>query len=202
MEEIAGPWLDRRTGKTVMVRDAIMDGDEMVIISSIGQIPNDVFSNFFIRMSDEEYSAAGIAPEVSGNQLLSKINAGVDTDLQIAKTTEAPTITLDTPIGGPNEPPVKTTSSTTTEVKQDKPIEQTQTQNDKLIQKVFEKHNNEPTVNISIDINEWPVVQLKMLIDTFDVSFEEISRYIIKHYLNEEILIENFSEYLKTELEK
>ena len=26
-EDIQGPWLDRRTGRTVMVRDMIMDGD-------------------------------------------------------------------------------------------------------------------------------------------------------------------------------
>lgn len=201
MEEIAGPWLDRRTGKTVMVRDAIMDGDDMIIISSMGQIPNDVFSNYFVKVSDEEYSAAGIAPEVSNEQLLSQINAGLDKELQITKHIEPPHITLDTPIGGQNNIVTETHNNSTATVEV-KPHNSVDSPNNKLIQKVFEKHNNEPTINFSIDIGEWPVAQLKMLIDTFDVSFEEISRYIIKHYLNEEILIDNFSEYLKTELEK
>ena len=40
-----------------------------------------------------------------------------------------------------------------------------------------------------------------LLINVLDVSFDEISSYIIKHYLSEEIFIKEFSNYLKTSLE-
>lgn len=195
MEEIAGAWLDRRTGKTVMVRDAIMDGDEMIIISSAGQIPNDVFSNYFIRMSDEEYSASNVSPEVSGSQLNAIVNSGLDKDLQIKQTVAKQEITLDTPIGGPN---VKTEKHETPSTAKVEVINESN--NEILIKKVFDKHKYEPTIDFNVNFEEWPIDQLKMLINIFDISSDEISEYVIKHYLNEETLIKTFSDYLKSEL--
>ena len=204
MEGIAGPWIDRRTGKTVIVRDAIQDGDQMIIISSVGQIPAEVFQNYFVQISEEEYSAAslGISKEVTGSELVQQINRGLDSELQIKQTNQ---ITLDTPIGGPT---TETTRTETPQVAQSPIIETKQenivseSQNINLIKKVFEKHTNEPTINFNINIDEWPVAQLKMLISVFDVSFDEISDYIINEYLTPKILKEYFSEYLKTELYK
>ena len=208
MEGIAGPWIDRRTGKTVIVRDAIQDGDQMIIISSVGQIPAEVFQNYFVQISEEEYSAAslGISKEVTGSELVQQINRGLDSELQIKQTNQ---ITLDTPIGGPTTETTRTETITENpQVKQSPIIETKQenivseSQNINLIKKVFEKHTNEPTINFNINIDEWPVAQLKMLISVFDVSFDEISDYIINEYLTPKILKEYFSEYLKTELYK
>lgn len=204
MEGIAGPWIDRRTGKTVIVRDAIQDGDQLIIISSVGQIPAEVFQNYFVQISEEEYSAEslGISKEVTGSELVQQINRGLDSELQIKQTNQ---ITLDTPIGGSTtettrtEPP-QVTQSPIIETKQENIV--SESQNINLIKKVFEKHTNEPTINFNINIDEWPVAQLKMLISVFDVSFDEISDYIINEYLTPKILKEYFSEYLKTELYK
>ena len=204
MEGIAGPWIDRRTGKTVIVRDAIQDGDQMIIISSVGQIPAEVFQNYFVQISEEEYSAAslGISKEVTGSELVQQINRGLDSELQIKQTNQ---ITLDTPIGGPITETTRTetpqaTQSPIIKTKQENIV--SESQNINLIKKVFEKHTNEPTINFNINIDEWPVAQLKMLISVFDVSFDEISDYIINEYLTPKILKEYFSEYLKTELYK
>ena len=204
MEGIAGPWIDRRTGKTVIVRDAIQDGDQMIIISSAGQIPTDVFQNYFVQISEEEYSASslGISKEVSGSELVQQVNRGLEGDLQI-KQTNTNQITLDTPIGGPSiqttEKP-QVTQPPVIETKQENVINESPNIN--LIKKVFDKHTNEPTINFDINIDEWPVAQLKMLISVFDVSFDEIADYVINEYLTPEILKEYFSEYLKTELYK
>lgn len=204
MEGISGPWIDRRTGKTVIVRDAIQDGDQMIIISSVGQIPAEVFQNYFVQISEEEYSAAslGISKEVTGSELVQQINRGLDSELQIKQTNQ---ITLDTPIGGPTTETTRTepqqvTQSPIIETKQENKV--SESQNINLIKKVFEKHTNEPTINFNINIDEWPVAQLKMLISVFDVSFDEISDYIINEYLTPKILKEYFSEYLKSELYK
>lgn len=204
MEGIAGPWIDRRTGKTVIVRDAIQDGDQMIIISSVGQIPAEVFQNYFVQISEEEYSAAslGISKEVTGSELVQQINRGLDSELQIKQTNQ---ITLDTPICGSITEPTRTetpqvTQSPIIETKQENKV--SESQNINLIKKVFEKHTNEPTINFNINIDEWPVAQLKMLISVFDVSFDEISDYIINEYLTPKILKEYFSEYLKSELYK
>ena len=205
MEGIEGPWLDRRTGKTVFVRDAIQDGDEMVILSSAGQIPTNVFQNYFVKVSEEEYSAAsmGVSKEVSKNELLHRVNQGLDSGLQITQVKQEPEITLDTPIGGPTQikPAVSTAS---VEVKNEPVVEQKgETKNNSnfdLIKKVFEKHTTEPSIDFNINIDEWPVEQLKMLINVFDISIEEISEYIIEHYLNQDELNKNLSIYLENEL--
>ena len=44
-EDLQGKWLDKRSGKTIIVDDMIMDGDDMLIKTSIGIIRGDIFTN-------------------------------------------------------------------------------------------------------------------------------------------------------------
>lgn len=189
-ENVAGPWIDRRTGKTVIVRDVVNDGDELVIISSVGQIPPDVFSNFFVKVSEEEINnSAGIMPEVSGDQMLSIINNGIDSDDIITKTE---------PIGQNQniEKPINKTVKNVS-VKKEEPLSQNKT----IIKKVFDKMENEPEIEFSVNINEWPINELKMLVDVLDIPFADISNYVISNYLNKDVLVEAFSSYLQQAIE-
>ena len=197
-EEFTGKWVDRRTGKEIYVRDVIMDGDTMCIMSSIGQIDPMVFQNYYVKISEEEYSANNIRPEVSGQQLINEINKGLDNDERISNVKHTNNITLDTPIGNNGQP---VTTQTTKNKKES--IKQTpqSLNNEILIKKVFEKHNTKPVIDFNVNLDNLPIEQLKMLINVLDVSFDEISSYIIKHYLSEEIFIKEFSNYLKTSLE-
>lgn len=196
-EDFTGKWLDRRTGKEIFVRDVIMDGDTMCIMSSIGQIDPNVFQQYYVKVSEEEYSASNIKPQVSGQQLLNEINKGLDESERITTVTHTNNITLDTPIGNNGKP-------VTTQATQNKKETLKQTKqsinNETLIKKVFDKHTTEPVVDFNVNLDDWPIEQLKMLINVLDVSFDEISTYIIKNYLSEEILIKEFSNYLKTSL--
>lgn len=197
-EDFTGKWIDRRTGKEIYVRDVIMDGDTMCIMSSIGQIDPMVFQNYYVKISEEEYSANNIRPEVSGQQLINEINKGLDNDERISNVKHTNNITLDTPIGNNGQP---VTTQTTKNKKES--IKQTpqSLNNEILIKKVFEKHNTKPVIDFNVNLDNLPIEQLKMLINVLDVSFDEISSYIIKHYLSEEIFIKEFSNYLKTSLE-
>jgi hypothetical protein len=196
-EDFTGKWVDRRTGKEIYVRDVIMDGDTMCIMSSIGQIDPMVFQNYYVKMSEEEYSASNIRPEVSGQQLINEINKGLDNDERISNVKQTNNITLDTPIGNNGKP---VTTQTTQNKKET--IKQTSQSinNETLIKKVFDKHTSEPIIDFNVNLDDWPIEQLKMLINVLDVSFDELSTYIIKNYLSEEILITEFSKYLKTSL--
>lgn len=196
-EDFTGKWLDRRSGKEIFVRDVIMDGDTMCIMSSIGQIDPNVFQQYYVKVSEEEYSASNIKPQVSGQQLLNEINKGLDESERITTVTHTNNITLDTPIGNNGKP-------VTTQATQNKKetIKQTKQSinNETLIKKVFDKHTTEPLVDFNVNLDDWPIEQLKMLITVLDVSVDEISTYIIKNYLSEETLITEFSNYLKTSL--
>lgn len=196
-EDFTGKWLDRRSGKEIFVRDVIMDGDTMCIMSSVGQIDPNVFQQYYVKVSEEEYSASNIKPQVSGQQLLNEINKGLDESERITTVTHTNNITLDTPIGNNGKP-------VTTQATQNKKetIKQTKQSinNETLIKKVFDKHTTEPLVDFNVNLDDWPIEQLKMLINVLDVSVDEISTYIIKNYLSEETLITEFSNYLKTSL--
>jgi hypothetical protein len=174
-----------------------MDGDTMCIMSSVGQIDPNVFQQYYVKVSEEEYSASNIKPQVSGQQLLNEINKGLDESERITTVTHTNNITLDTPIGNNGKP-------VTTQATQNKKetIKQTKQSinNETLIKKVFDKHTTEPLVDFNVNLDDWPIEQLKMLINVLDVSVDEISTYIIKNYLSEETLITEFSNYLKTSL--
>ena len=193
MEDIQGAWLDRRTRKTVIVRDMIMDGDQLVIMSSVGSIPPDIFSNYFVRMSEEDYGTTGIQPELSGDAALAAINSGLSADEQIRKT-ELNTISLDKPLPTNNTKP-------TEQEKTPVIVEQPVSQNTNIIKKVFDKMEVEPEIAFSINIEEWPIKELKMLVNVLDIPFVEISDYIITQYLNKEVLSKCFSDYLRKALE-
>ena len=197
-EDFTGKWIDRRTGKEIYVRDVIMDGDTMCIMSSIGQIDPIVFQNYYVKISEKEYSANNIRPEVSGQQLINEINKGLDNDERISNVKHTNNITLDTPIGNNGQPVTTQTIKNKKET-----IKQTpqSLNNEILIKKVFEKHNTKPVIDFNVNLDNLPIEQLKMLINVLDVSFDEISSYIIKHYLSEEVFIKEFSNYLKTSLE-
>lgn len=56
---IKGQWINKRTGQTINVRNAVQDGNNMIIISDVGQIPMEVFSRDYIQGSNEIYNEQG-----------------------------------------------------------------------------------------------------------------------------------------------
>lgn len=58
-EMITGRWINKRTGKPINVRNTIIDGDNMIIISDAGQIGMEEFSRDYIQASDEIYNEDG-----------------------------------------------------------------------------------------------------------------------------------------------
>ena len=57
--DIAGSWMNKRTGQKVNVRQSVQDGDNMIIITDKGQISMEVFSRDYIQASDEIYDESG-----------------------------------------------------------------------------------------------------------------------------------------------
>ena len=57
--DIAGYWMNKRTGQKVNVRQSVQDGDNMIIITDKGQISMEVFSRDYIQASDEIYDENG-----------------------------------------------------------------------------------------------------------------------------------------------
>lgn len=64
---ISGKWMNKHTGETIIVKNSIIDGDGMVIITNQGMLNMSEFSRNYIQVSDEVYDANG---NVVGNEAL------------------------------------------------------------------------------------------------------------------------------------
>ena len=174
---ISGKWINRKTGEVINVRDSFIEGDNnMVLMTDKGQMSMETFTKYYIQASDEMYDANG---KVIDNKPveISEV-ANVETDL-VADPIVFNNPSLNTPIGG--SAPKK------------------QINNFELIDKIFKKSNWEPNIEIDIKSGEdFPTKELNMLIDYFDVKIEDISEYIGNYVINQDLLREKISNYLRS----
>ncbi len=56
---ISGKWMNKMTGDTVIVKNSVMDGEEMVIMTNKGILNMSEFSMNYIQVSDEVYDEHG-----------------------------------------------------------------------------------------------------------------------------------------------
>ena len=62
---ISGKWMNKNTGETIIVKNSVIDGDGMVIITNRGMLNMSEFSINYIQVSDEIYDENG---NVVGNE--------------------------------------------------------------------------------------------------------------------------------------
>lgn len=62
---ISGKWMNKNTGETIIVKNSVIDGDGMVIITNRGMLNMSEFSRNYIQVSDEIYDENG---NVVGNE--------------------------------------------------------------------------------------------------------------------------------------
>ena len=167
---ISGTWINKRTGETVMVRDSISDGDNMLIITSNGQISMDEFSRDYIQASDEIYNESG--------KVIS--SAPVQTSEVTVTTATQPQQQIN-----PNllDDPDVFEHQQTAALNNQMPIK-----NFDLIDKIFQKNDSKPIIKIDVKWADFPQQELEMLTKYFDVTTDDIVQYIQQKFVsNEEI---------------
>ena len=174
---ISGRWLNKRTGQTINIRNSVMDGDNMIIITDKGQISMTEFSRDYIQASDDIYDETG---KVIGHEEVKPEDYGENSDwLQIKEM-------MNTPYMSNVNQPEKTSINT----------------NDQIIKKVFDKRTTYPKINVDIKWDDFPEAQMQTLVNFLDISIDDISKYIIKNYVNAEALALEITEILKSKLNK
>ena len=174
---ISGRWLNKRTGQTINIRNSVMDGDNMIIITDKGQISMTEFSRDYIQASDDIYDETG---KVIGHEEVKPEDYGENSDwLQIKEM-------MNTPYMSNANQPEKTSINT----------------NDQIIKKVFDKLTTYPKINVDIKWDDFPEAQMQTLVNFLDISIDDISKYIIKNYVNAEALALEITEILKSKLNK
>lgn len=163
---ISGKWINKKTGSTVHVRDAVLEGDEMIVMTDIGNISGQDFSANYIQMSDEEY-------DMKGNIVDSKQT----TQRPSKPQTPQPQIKMfdDDIVPSPITPKKVSTQNSQ------------ESDSIKLIKKLFSKTETKPEISIDIKWADFPANELNMLMNVFDVSKEDIAQYMMTYLDDEEL---------------
>ena len=174
---ISGRWLNKRNGQMINIRNSVMDGDNMIIITDKGQISMTEFSRDYIQASDDIYDETG---KIIGHEEVKHEDYAENPDwLQIQETL--------------NTPHMHNVNQST------KPVINT---NEQIIKKVFDKLTTYPKINVDIKWDDFPEAQMQTLVNFLDISIDDISKYIIKNYVNVEALALEITEILKSKLNK
>ena len=198
-----GKWFNKNTGEEVFVRDSVIDGDRMLVLTDKGQLDMKEFSQY---IQAEEFEGVPDISQLYGNNggpnpsLISMINQGIDKEDQIKIDTSSNnknTISDDKNViltrGLGNNSSIKIVTDNTEE----KPEEN---KNYSLIKKVFDKYPIDRTINFEIVEEEWPFKEFNMLVNILDVPIKDICDYIIDNYLDKESLSNKLVEYFKVHI--
>lgn len=175
---ISGKWINKRTGQVINIRDSFMDdSNNMIINTDRGQLSMDDFSKYYIQASDEVYDQSGNVVETKpiDNQEL-----GIEGGVVLSNT--------DSPVEADS---FYASNGTETAPK---------LKNFDLIDKIFQKTNSKPTIDLNIKWQNFPNKELSMLVQIFDVKTEEIAQYINKYLVNSDLLNESLDKWLKENL--
>ena len=168
---IEGKWYNKRTGKTITVKDMMMSDEGMQIFTTDNQlIDGDEFSRDYIQCDDTVYDTNGNATGASESVDYESMFGSIGSDSQPFDNT---------PIYNDNK---------TTPVEQ--PVVETVLVNKKFdtLDSLFSKLEKLPDVNCSISWKKIPKSELKMLKTYFDITDEDIAEYVYTKYCTPETI--------------
>ena len=161
---ISGKWYNKRTGRTIMVRDSYFDDAGMQVMTSDGQMINgDEFSRDYIQCDETIYDENG------------------------QSTGQSEAIDYDAMFSGMQSSTPEMNYAGDTLLKQDaqviKPtVQAVQLENNPALDKLFSKLDDYPTLDINIKWNRIPISELNMLKNIFDLTNDDIAEYIYNNY--------------------
>lgn len=191
---INGKWMNKLTGEIINVRDNIIDGDQMILITDKGQLSMNEFSRNYIQASEEIYDEHGtvIGKEaIDTDEIVHNANNIVDNDNEF-HTIDVTTI---------SEPPI---IDHTRRLDLNFNTNQFSTSNISnaylLIDKIFKKKNLSPKITINIECDNFPSDELNMIIDYFDVSNKDVSDWMQQNFVSKKDIDNSISEFLDSKL--
>lgn len=167
--DISGKWFNKRTGETVNVRNSIMDGDKLLIMTEKGVIPAEIFMDEYIQVSEDMFNEAG---EKIGNSEITNDDFKIENN-NVQTNFTKPEINLET-----------TAFDNLTNISNDNLlVEAKKNKYDEAIVKFFSKIKTKPEINIFIKWNDFPFDKLNTLIEYLDIEQDSVISYIKENYL-------------------
>lgn len=217
---ITGNWMNKNNGQVIFVKDSVIDGDNMLIITNRGTIDMNTFSNDYIQVSEDVYDNNGNvidkrtfdASEMiqySSNQeqsrhvtpsMLRENNTKNNMAAEISRNVieEAPLENTFDDVELKNSK-VEVIREEPRTVK--KEVKKEISYNEQLLDKLFTKKQlDKDSIKLNIDINSdtFPKEELNMLKLIYDVTDEDIAKYIKNHILTDDVIIKSIENMIET----
>ena len=196
--QITGKWFNPHSGDVINVRDSLIDGDEMYLITDKGRMSMQEFQQYLQVDENDAIPNGPVVPQPSADiksQLaVTTTNEGAlspDLDIFVDKTIqEQPmvqsSITVNTPVNTTVNTPASTSANTH---KENKSFE--------MIDKIFTKSNIVPKIKLIIEDDNFPYNELAMLMEYFDVSPDDIAEYVKDKFITGDIIKDCIGSYDK-----
>ena len=163
---IEGKWYNKRTGKTITVKDMMMSDEGMQIFTTDNQlIDGDEFSRDYIQCDDTVYDTNGNATGTSESVDYESMFGGIDTDQSVFNNNTSL-----------YDDPASTIESAVVNKKFD------------TLDSLFSKLEKLPEVSCSISWKKIPRSELKMLKTYFDITDEDIADFVYTKYCTPETI--------------
>ena len=163
---IEGKWYNKRTGKTITVKDMMMSDEGMQIFTTDNQlIDGDEFSRDYIQCDDTVYDTNGNATGASESVDYESMFAGIDADQSVFNNNTSL-----------YDDPATTIESAVLNKKFD------------ALDSLFSKLEKLPEVSCSISWKKIPRSELKMLKTYFDITDEDIADFVYTKYCTPETI--------------
>ena len=194
---ITGTWSNRLTGDTIVVRNTVIDGDNMLIFTADGrQLTMEEFQNY-VQVSDEVYDEHGkmmytekSAGPIVGRDIENERRVKVGAQQPVQKKVVDKTV-VDTTVKK-QKPEIYDWD----EINKKSTVTVEESESEKLLNKLFEKIKLNIKVNLNIECDNFPETELKMLQNIYDVSSEDIAEYFKKHIIDDTIYVNAITNYV------
>lgn len=191
--QITGKWFNPHSGDVINVRDSLIDGDEMYLITDKGRMSMQQFQQYLQVDENEvipnESALAQSFTDIKSQLAATATNDGAlspDLDIFVDKTIqELPKTNNEQPIF---QQPVQSSATVNTH-KENKSFE--------MIDKIFTKSNIVPKIKLIIEDDNFPYNELAMLMEYFEVSPDDIAEYVKDKFITGDIIKDCIGSYDK-----
>lgn len=202
---IQGRWINRLNGNVINVRDSIINGDEMLLITDKGQISMEDFSRNYVQASADIYDEHGnvigqqdIDPSdivMSSRQKVNNPKVNMKALEQGGKIEEIQNDDDILPEDMSQITSVNNTDILHTPLNSNNTIKkEPESEKTRLIKTIFEK-SAQPTIDLDIEWAAFPKNELEMLMNYFGVTQDEIAEYI-SNSIQKDAIIEAVNRFL------
>ena len=184
----SGRWINKNTGQKITKSNSIIDNNEMILMTSIGQMTMDEWSRDYIQYIDEE---PAVSIKESKPLKNTSIQNNISTELvEDYMLPEDKVLLTGTPVIQKTPMDNVNTITTTT-------ISSIPNKNNEVLEKFFKDNTVKTDIHINFDFNE---DELKTIMKYMNININDITEYVYENIINKDTIKEQISNIILNKL--